>query len=125
MSSTKSKVMERFRSSPDLLVIDEEKEELSLVEVKWRNRSQPYIDAQYLALSRYEKYWPEAVLTLVVPNGHYFYAHRVSKLRPGRGRYKLATAFKRIDKVFSKITPESMKQSRAVIDKYVAAESSG
>jgi len=120
-SSTKSQILDRFRCSPDILVIDEPKEELSLVEVKWRNWSQPYIDASYLALSKYKRYWPETILALVVPARNYFYAQYVAKLRPGRGRYKLATSFKKIEKVFPRITKESISQFRVVIDRYVAA----
>jgi hypothetical protein len=123
MSSTKSRILDRFRSSPDILVIDEQKEQLSLVEVKWRNWSQPYIDASYLALSKYKRYWPETILVLVVPNGNYFYAQYVAKLRPGRGRYKLTTSFKKIEKIFPRITQESVSQFRVIIDRFVAAGS--
>jgi hypothetical protein len=121
IGSSKSKVMDRFRSSPDLLVIDEAKDELNLVEVKWRNWNRPYVDSEFLQLSKYKKYWPEAVLVLLVPSGYYFYAQRVSKLKPGRGHYRLATSFKRIDRFFPKITKASTKNFQSAIDLYVGA----
>jgi hypothetical protein len=119
MSSTKSKVLSRFKSSPDILVIDERNDQLSLVEVKWRNWSQPYIDAEYLALSKYKRYWPEAILVLVVPQRNYFYAQYVAKLRPGRERYRLATSFKGIERIFPRVTAESVKQFQVIIDRFV------
>jgi hypothetical protein len=78
----RSDIVERIRSMPDLLVLGEE--ELHLAEVKFRagsvRRGYQRIRLSNWELARYQKYWPEAVLSVVSPFRDGFHAQYVSQL---------------------------------------------
>lgn len=71
----------RIRHAPDLLVFAEDT--LYLVEVKARNwdGQLPFEQREQAWLNAYKQYWPESILTLVVPYKHWFYAKTVSEIK--------------------------------------------
>src|SRR6266581_1818613 len=87
-------LVERIRSMPDLLVLGEK--ELYLVEVKFRagsvRRGYQRIRLSNWELARYQKYWPESVLTVVSPFRDGFHVQHVEQLSP-RGELDAATEF--------------------------------
>ncbi len=87
-------VVERLRSMPDLLVLGEE--ELHLVEVKFRagsvRRGYQRIPLGNRELARYQRYWPQAVLSVVSPFRDGFHAQHISQLTP-RGAPDAVTEF--------------------------------
>ncbi len=71
-----TRTVRRIRSSPDLLIYDDEKE-LMLVEVKMRNAPRERDVILYDEVWRtqaYKDFWNDAIFVLVVPCGHIFYA---------------------------------------------------
>lgn len=87
-------IVERIRSMPDLLVLGED--ELHLAEVKFRAGSvrQGYqrIPLGNRELARYQRYWPETVLSVVSPFRDGFHAQLVNQLIP-RGGLEAVTEF--------------------------------
>lgn len=87
-------LVERIRSMPDLLVLGEK--ELHLTEVKFRAGSvrggYQRIRLSNWELARYQKYWPESVLTVVSPFRDGFHVQHVNQLTP-RGDREGATEF--------------------------------
>src|SRR5208337_3945263 len=67
-----SKTVRRIRSSPDLLIYDEQKNDLILVEVKMRTYLPPKIRPRQI--ENYKEFWNDSILVLVVPDGNVFYA---------------------------------------------------
>jgi hypothetical protein len=73
----------QLQRMPDLVVIDEEKREISLVEVITQTKKDP-IDASIdkKKLDALVKFWPDSILITVLPNGKdVFYAERVTGLK--------------------------------------------
>jgi len=87
-------LVERIRSMPDLLVLGEE--EIHLTEVKFRagsvRKGYQRIRLSNWELARYQRYWPEAVLTVVSPFRDGFHVQRIGQLSP-RGESDAATEF--------------------------------
>lgn len=73
--------VKRLRSHPDLVVYDHRINEVTFVEVKFRNISslEP-IGLNAKSILWYQKYWNDSVLVVVVPIGEVFYAQDVNKL---------------------------------------------
>ena len=71
----------RLRSHPDLLVYNGRINEVTFVEVKFRNISSlESIGLNAKSILWYQKYWNDSVLVVVVPMGEFFYAQDVNKL---------------------------------------------
>jgi hypothetical protein len=104
-----SPTMRRIRSSPDLLVYDDEKRDLALVEVKMRNSETPYIEQRKMNI--YKEFWSDSVLVLVVPLDHIFYAQRVSDLEC-KEKYNPNTDFLKIEEIFLRIKPDDISHFR-------------
>lgn len=87
-------LVERIRSMPDLLVLG--KQELHLTEVKFRagsvRKGYQRIRLANWELTRYQKYWPEAILTVVSPFRDGFHVQHIKQLSP-RGSPDGATEF--------------------------------
>jgi len=75
-----SRTVRRIRSSPDLLVYDQEKKDLMLVEVKMR-RAPRETSIKYLKrIADYKKFWNDSILVVIAPCGDIMYAQKVSEL---------------------------------------------
>ncbi|MFQ5873065.1 MAG: hypothetical protein ACE5JL_04600 [Dehalococcoidia bacterium] len=100
---------ERLRSTPDLLVSDPEAQDgdanTKLVEVKFRNWDSPE-DVKLSGISWYQRYWPDAILVLIIPGGDFFYAQAVSELDAHQKTFDLTTEFRPLSELFRKIHPE-------------------
>lgn len=110
-SSTRSPTEERLRSTPDLLVSDPEAQRdesnTQLVEVKFRNCNTPKKVGLW-GIRWYQRYWPDAVLVLVVPGGDFFYAQAVDKLDDGKSKFDLTQDFLPLSEWFKRIRLETM-----------------
>jgi hypothetical protein len=96
----------RLRTSPDLLVYDEEKQDVDLVEVKMRNA--PILTSVgFLQLKEYKRFWTDATLVLAVPCGHTLYAEKIRDLEIKK-KYNAETDFDRFEHVFRRVDPEDV-----------------
>ena len=71
-----SQTVLRIRTSPDLLIFDNESGDVKLVEVKMSSYETP----QVKRIELYKKYWNDAIIVFVVPYGNVFYAQEIDKL---------------------------------------------
>lgn len=108
-NSRNSKTVRRIRSSPDLLVHDEQKEDLMLVEIKMRTRVPPEIKPRQI--DNYKEFWNDAILVLVVPCENVFYAQKVSELEV-KERYYPLSHFEKLQDVFTKVKEETISHYR-------------
>lgn len=81
-------IVEKIRSMPDLVVLDEELKHIDLVEVKFRNEYPTDISLKPKIVKRYETYWPESMLVCVTPyenpssgSHSHFYSCKVEEIR--------------------------------------------
>ena len=67
---------------PDLLVLNNKKKIVHLVEAKFTGFTNinSYIQSK-AKIDRYYKYWNDSILVVIVPAGEYVYAQYVSKLK--------------------------------------------
>ena len=67
--------LQRIRSMPDLLVIDDKKKKVFLVEAKFTGftKTTSYIQSR-ARIDRYHKYWNDSIIAVIVPAGEYVYA---------------------------------------------------
>lgn len=100
-----SKTVRRIRSSPDLLVYDEQKKDLMLVEVKMRAYSPPRIKPRLI--ENYKEFWNDSILVVVVPEGNVFYAQKISELEIRQVYYRLAD-FEKFQDIFTRVRTEDI-----------------
>lgn len=108
--------VKRLRSHPDLVVYDDRINEVTFVEVKFRNISSlESIGLNAKSILWYQKYWNDSVLVVVVPIGEVFYAQDVNKLPTADVsesdtfvNFDLSTHFIPIEKRFL-INPEALQ----------------
>lgn len=105
-----SPTVRRIRSSPDLLVYDDERKDLMLVEVKLRTSETPYVEQR--RMDNYREFWNDSILVFVVPIGNVFYAQKMSDLE-FKEKYNPSTDFMRIEQVFPRIKQEDVKHYSA------------
>jgi hypothetical protein len=94
----------RIRSSPDLLVYDDQN--LMLVEVKSRSSSPPQIkfsEIQYL-----KEFWSDSILVIIVPEDNVFYAQRTNEIEIQQGDYYPLSIFKPFQAIFTKVKAEDI-----------------
>lgn len=112
---------ERLRSTPDLLVTDPEAgvgvAVTRLVEVKFRSWDSPE-DVELWGIRWYQRYWPDAILVLVIPGGDFFYAQEVDKLNSHQRSFDLATEFKLLPELFERVRPEVMDLFREDVKRF-------
>lgn len=97
-----SPTVRRIRSSPDILVYDNEKKDVKLVEVKLRNYDQP--DVMLDGLAQYHEYWPDSVIIVIAPFGHWFYAQFANKLKLRKEQtVDISEDFKILEEIFDKV----------------------
>lgn len=106
-----TRTVRRIRSSPDLLVYDEQKNDLMLVEVKMRNSEKPKIAPELL--DRIKEFWNDTILVLVVPHENVFYAQRISELETKPVYYRLAD-FEKFQDIFTRVKPECISRYRDI-----------
>jgi hypothetical protein len=95
-----SPTVRRIRSSPDLLVYDDQKKDLMLVEIKMRNSGTPLLNRRKTNI--YKEFWRDSVLIIVVPVDHVFYAQRVCELEC-KEKYSPNSDFLKIEEIFTRI----------------------
>jgi Holliday junction resolvase len=99
-----SKTGRRIRSSPDLLVYDDQN--VMLVEVKMRGKSPPLIRAS--EIKNVKEFWNDSVLVVVVPEGNIFYAQRISELEIQESDYYQLSNFERFQDIFTRVQSEDI-----------------
>lgn len=116
---------ERLRSSPDLLVVDpaasDRSKKLRLVEVKFRRWESPQ-DVRLSGVLWCQKYWPDALLVVVIPGGAYFYAQAVEQLAGEKNTFNLTQQFQRFEAVFEKTNPGTLRVFAEEVNRFVKAE---
>jgi hypothetical protein len=107
-----SRTVRRIRSSPDLLVYDEEKKDLMLVEVKMRRAPKETKVLIYREkIASYKEFWNDSILVVVVPCGKVFYAQRVSELEVME-EYDATTDFQELEDIFTRVKEEDIVHFR-------------
>jgi hypothetical protein len=109
--SRNSKTVRRVRSSPDLLVYDDQKNDLMLVEVKMRGSAPPNIKPNLI--ENIKEFWNDSVLVIVVPEGNVFYAQRISELEIKQVYYPLSD-FEKFQDIFTRVRPEDISHYRDI-----------
>lgn len=100
-----SPTAKRIRSSPDLLVYDEDNGEIRLVEVKMSSYSRPRFKRE--SIEAYQQFWNDAVLIMVLPCEDVFYAKEITNLEVKK-EYDPKTDFIRIQELFKRIRQEDL-----------------
>ena len=104
----KSRTVRRIKSSPDLLVYDEEKKDLLLVEVKMRKAPEETRVLLYSRLiTNYKEFWNDSILVIVIPCGDVFYAQRVGELEI-KEEYNALLDFEKFQSIFTEAKEEDI-----------------
>jgi len=104
----KSRTVRRIKASPDLLVYDDEKKDLTLVEVKMRNaQKETKILIYPHFIANYKEFWNDSILVIVVPCGNIFYAQGVGELEV-KGEYDATLEFEKFEDVFTRVKREDI-----------------
>lgn len=106
-----SKTVRRIRSSPDLLVYDEEKKDLMLVEVKMRSAPSETSIKFLKRIADYKEFWNDSILVVIVPCGDVMYAQRISELEV-KHTYNALTDFEKIEDVFTRVKTKDISHYR-------------
>lgn len=101
-----SRTVRRIRSSPDLLVHDEQRDDLMLVEVKFRTKVPP--QAKPRLIRNYKEFWDDSILVLVVPEDNVFYAQKIRELETRKAFYRLVD-LEKLQDIFTRIREEDLK----------------
>jgi hypothetical protein len=108
----------RIRSSPDLLVYDDQIEDVKLVEVKMSSNPDPWFKRDLI--ETYKRFWNDAILVLVWPYENVFYAQEISKLGIKK-QYDPKTDFEKMQEIFTRINSDVIKNYGAVACNLIAA----
>ena len=104
----KSRTVRRIRSSPDLLVYDDEKKDLMLIEVKMRKAKKETKILIYARMTaNYKEFWNDSFLVVVVPCGNIFYAQRIGELQV-KEEYDATLDFEKFENIFSRVKKEDI-----------------
>ena len=107
-----SRTVRRIRSSPDLLVYDEDKKDLMLVEVKMRRAPKETKILIYgEKIANYSEFWNDSILVVVVPCGRVFYAQRISELEV-KEEYDATTDFQKLEDIFTRVKEDDIVHFR-------------
>lgn len=98
-----SRTVRRIRSSPDLLIFDEQRNDLMLVEVKMRTQVPPRIKPRQI--ENYKEFWSDSILVVVVPKDNVFYGQKVSELETRKEYYRIAD-FEKLQDIFTRVSAE-------------------
>jgi len=109
-----SRTVRRIRSSPDLLVYDDERKDLMLVEIKMRSTSN-YLTYESLRIDRYREFWNDSILVVVVPFSDVFYAQRISEFEcrselssSFTHEYNVKTEFEKLEEIFTRVSKDDI-----------------
>lgn len=105
-----SRTVRRIRSTPDLLVYDEERKDVMLVEVKMRSAPKE-TSVKFLRISNYKEFWNDSILVVLVPCGNVFYAQRVSELET-KQTYNARKDFEKLEDIFTRVKTEDVLDFR-------------
>lgn len=100
-----SRTVRRIRSSPDLLIYDDQKNDLMLVEVKMRAHAPPKIKPRLI--KNYKEFWSDSILVVVVPEDNVFYAQKISELEIRQVYYRMAD-FEKFQDIFTRVRIEDI-----------------
>ena len=106
-----SKTTRRIKSSPDLLVYDDQINDLMLVEVKMRSRAPPQIKPR--EIENYKEFWNDCILVVVVPVDNIFYAQRISELETKQVYYSIKE-FKKFQDIFTRVRTEDISHYKDI-----------
>lgn len=106
VNSKNSRTARRIRSSPDLLVYDDQREDVMLVEIKMR-RAPTETKVTNLKISNYKEFWDDSVLVVVVPSGNVFYTQMISELEI-KEEYNLNKDFHNIEEIFTRVKSDDI-----------------
>jgi hypothetical protein len=106
-----SRTVRRIRSSPDLLVYDQKKKDLMLVEVKMRGAPRETSIKYLKRIIDYKEFWNDSILVVTVPCGDVMYAQRISELEV-KPTYNAITDFEKIEEVLTKVKVEGISHYR-------------
>lgn len=106
LSGARSRTAFRIRSSPDLLIYDEQYGDVRLVEVKMSSYTSPRFKSTLI--ETYKQFWNDAVLVIVLPFENVFYAQEIAKLGI-KEQYDPRTDFRRIQEIFGRISDDDLK----------------
>ena len=99
-----SRTVRRIRSSPDLLIYDEQRNDLMLVEVKMRTQVPPRIRPRQI--ENYKEFWNDSILVVAVPKDNVFYGQKVSELETRKEYYRIAD-FEKFQDIFTRVSAEN------------------
>ena len=97
----------RMRSSPDLLVYDDEN--IMLVEVKSRGKIPVMIKIN--EIENLKEFWNDAILVVAVPDGNIFYAQKINKLELQQNetyQYYPLSDFEKFQDIFTRVRSEDI-----------------
>jgi len=106
VNSKNSRTARRIRSSPDLLVYNDQREDVILVEIKMR-RAPMETRVTNLKILNCKEFWDDSVLVVVVPSGNIFYAQMVSELEI-KEEYNLNKDFHKIKEIFTRVKDDDI-----------------
>lgn len=118
--------IKRLRSTPDLIVFDEQNGETWYVDVKFRRTDNPReVKLQAESLVWYQQYWNDSVLVVVVPTDHIFYAQYVDKLgqlscisKHEGCIYDVTKDFLPIEEIFRSVDQDTIKKYHSLYSKF-------
>lgn len=111
LSLNNTETARRIRSSPDLLVYDQDSKDINLVEVKMSAKE--YININ--KIEDYREFWDDAIMVVVINDDKdLFYAERIRDLRTlsYRKYHTPKDDFRRIQELFPKIKSEDLEKYR-------------
>lgn len=106
-----SRTVRRIRSSPDLLVYDQQKKDLMLVEVKMRSAPRETSIKFLKRIADYKEFWNDSILVVIVPCGDVMYAQRISELEV-KQIYNAITDFEKLETVFTRVKTKDISHYR-------------
>jgi len=109
----KSRTVRRIKSSPDLLVYDENKKDLMLVEVKLRKapeETRVFLESRRIA--NYKEFWNDSILVIAIPCESIFYAQRVGELEV-KEEYNASLDFEKFQTIFTEVKDEDLSHFKA------------
>jgi len=109
-------IARKIRSSPDLLVYDQQEKDIKLVEVKSRNWDVE-TDVVIQKVDSYKRYWEGSILTVIVPHGHWFYAQYVDEIEAKESprSYNLRDEFQKFENIFPKVHTDTLYRFKSNI----------
>ena len=97
--SENSRTARRIRPSPDLLVYDDRRNDVMLVEIKMQN-APTKTKVLNLKISFCKEFWNDSCLVIVVPCGNIFYVQKVSEIE-NKQEYNLNKEFEKLEETIS------------------------